>query len=123
MAKKVLIVDDEIGVVNAIESLLRAKGYEVITADHGLRALDKARTQSPDLIILDVMLPKLDGYKICRMLKFDDNYRQIPIIMFTGHGSEEEQRLGFETGADAYIAKPVGIDVLLSKIEELLYSK
>jgi len=116
---KILLVDDETDVLDAVKKRLEANDYEVITAQDGEMALNKAREENPDLIILDLMLPKLDGYKVCRLLKFDSKYEDIPIIMFTARGEESDEKLGSEVGADAYIVKPFEPEALLSKVEEL----
>jgi DNA-binding response OmpR family regulator len=120
MAKKILIVDDEPKIVMMVKNRLEASGYEVLTASDGQEGLDKARSQKPDLIILDVMLPKIDGYKVCRMLKFDEAYKKISIIMFTARAQKEDEQLGKDVGADAYITKPFVAADLLAKIKELL---
>jgi len=78
--------------------------------------LDTARAERPDLILLDVMLPKLDGYRVCRLLKFDQNYRDIPIIMLTAKAEDQAMATGIRTGADQYLTKPVDPDTLLSAI-------
>jgi len=80
----------------------------------------KPGAKKPDLIILDLMLPKLDGYKICRLLKFDEKYRKIPIIMYTARGQEEDKNLGYEVGTDVYLVKPFEPKVLLENIHDLL---
>ena len=118
--KRVLIVDDEQDMVFGLQMMLEAGGFEVISAFDGQEALLKAREKNPDLIVLDLMLPKLDGYKVCRMLKFDEKYRKIPIIMLTARTSEDEEKMGFEVGANAYLTKPFEQDALLAKIKELL---
>jgi DNA-binding response OmpR family regulator len=92
----------------------------VITASDGQEGLDKARLEKPDLIILDLMLPKIDGYKVCRMLKFDEKFKQIPIILFTARAQESDIKLGKEVGADAYVTKPFEPAILLTKIKELI---
>ncbi len=120
MGKKILLVDDEPQIVEMAKMRLEAGGYGVITAYDGKEGLEKARKEKPDLIILDLMLPKIDGYKICRMLKFDAEYGKIPIILFTARVQAEDRKLGEEVGADAYITKPFDGQVLLAKIEELL---
>ncbi len=121
MAKKrILVVDDERDLVEMLSVRLKANGYEVFVAQDGQEGLDQARSLKPDLIILDLMLPKLDGYKICRMLKFDEEYKQIPIILFTARAQKVDAILGKEVGADAYITKPFEAEILLSKIVELL---
>ena len=104
----------------AVTLQLEAKGYEIITASDGREGLEKARTKKPDLIILDLMLPKIDGYKVCRMLKFDDKYKNIPIILFTARAQDSDKKVGKEVGADAYITKPFEPSALLDKIRELL---
>jgi len=123
MPKKILVVDDEKELVEMIKMRLEASGYEVIPAYDGQEALEKARKEKPDLIVLDLMLPKIDGYKVCRMLKFDEKYKHIPIIMFTARAQEEDKKLGEEVGADAYITKPFESQALLKKIKELLGEK
>lgn len=120
MAKKILLIDDELDIVKLVESRLKINGYEVVVALDGQEALEKAREEKPDLILLDLMLPKLSGYKVCRMLKFDEKYKHIPIIMFTARVQENDEKLGFEVGADAYITKPFKPEVLLEKVKELL---
>lgn len=118
--KRILVVDDEKDLLEMVTLRLKAQGYEVITACDGEQGLDKARREKPDLIILDLMLPKIDGYKVCRMLKFDEKYKKIPIIMFTARAQDKDEKLGFEVGADAYLNKPFDPDFFLAKIEELI---
>ena len=121
MAKKrILLVDDEKDLVETVTFRLEAAGYEVIPAYDGQEALDKARKEKPDLIILDLMLPKMDGYKVCAMLKRDQRYMNIPIIMFTARAQESDEKLGYECGANAYITKPFQHEAVLAKIKELL---
>jgi len=123
MAKRILVVDDETQLVEMVKMRLEANGYEVLSAYDGQEALDKARAEKPDLMILDLMLPKLDGYKVCRMLKFDEKYKSIPIILFTARVQESDKETGSQVGADAYITKPFEPQVLLAKIKELLGEK
>ncbi|MBU0709139.1 MAG: response regulator [Candidatus Omnitrophica bacterium] len=120
MAKKILLVDDEKDLVETLAFRLEASDYEVVKAHDGQDGLDKARSVHPDLIILDLMLPKMDGYKVCRMLKFDEKFKKIPIILFTARAQESDKKMGEEVGADAYITKPFEAPVLLAKIKELL---
>ena len=117
---RILLVDDEEDMVYAVKMQLEALGFEVLTAADGQEGLNKARRENPDLIILDVMLPKLYGYNVCRMLKFDSKYKHIPIILFTSRVQKEDQKIGLEVGADAYICKPFDPQALLDKIKELL---
>jgi|SRR3989338_1980743 len=118
--RKILLVDDEPELVEMVKIRLESYNYEIIVAYDGQEALGKARKEKPDLIILDLMLPKIDGYKVCRMLKFDEEYKKIPIVMFTARSHESDEKLGYECGADAYITKPFEPTVLLGKIKELL---
>ena len=118
--KRILIVEDEAQLVNLLKMRLEANDYEVITAYDGQEGLDKARKEKLNLIILDLMLPGMDGYKVCGLLKKDTRYAGVPIIMFTARAQEEDIKLGKEVGADAYITKPFEPQVLLEKIKELL---
>lgn len=121
MAKKILIVDDEANIVKLLKNRLKKiGGYKVIVAQDGQDGLELARNEKPDLILLDLMLPKLNGYKLCRMLKFDQKYKHIPIIIFTARAQKSDEKLGLEVGANAYITKPFRSETLLTKIKELL---
>src|SRR3989338_4824607 len=121
MAKKrILVVDDEPDIVNIVKKRLVDNGYDVIIAIDGQDALDKARKENPDLIVLDIMLPKMNGYNVCGLLKNDARYSKIPIIMFTARAQEEDMKLAEEVNADAYITKPFDSQALLSKIQELI---
>jgi len=120
MSKKILLVDDEVGLVEMVKMRLEASGYNIICAYDGQEALEKAKKEKPDLIILDLMLPKMDGYKVCGLLKSDSRYSKIPIIMFTARIQEEDLVLGKELGADGYITKPFEPKILLGKIKELI---
>lgn len=117
---KILLVEDERDMVYAVNLQLEAEGYDVVNAYDGYTGFEKAKSEKPDLIILDLMLPKIEGYKICRMLKFDEEYRKIPIIIFTARAQESDKETSETVGADAYITKPFEPAVLLSKIKELL---
>lgn len=118
--KRILIVDDTQDIVGLVKMYLEHHRYEVITAYDGQDGLAKAKTEKPDLIILDLMLPKINGYKICGLLKRDTKYAKIPIILFTAKTQEKDIKLGQEVGADAYLTKPFEPEVLLSKIKELI---
>ena len=120
MPKKILLVDDEPDLVLLMEARLRANGYDVLSAQDGQTALEVAKREKPDLIILDLMLPKMDGYKVCGLLKKDSRYAKIPIVMFTARAQEEDRKLGEEVGANAYLTKPFEPDTLLGKIRELI---
>ncbi|MFH1347488.1 MAG: response regulator [Candidatus Margulisiibacteriota bacterium] len=120
---KILVVDDEPDVASLLTLLLKSQGYNVVSAGDGQEALEKARTWQPSLILLDIMLPKLDGYKVARMLKFDENFRHIPIIMLTAKIQEKDKIMGLEMGADAYVSKPFNTPNLLELIKETLAKK
>ncbi|MBU0693665.1 MAG: response regulator [Candidatus Omnitrophica bacterium] len=120
MMKRILLVDDEPNIVKLVAARLKANGYEVISAYDGQEALETARRVKPDLIILDLMLPKMSGYKVCGLLKGDSRFAKIPIIIFTARAQEEDVKLGGELGAEAYVTKPFDSKMLLSKIKELL---
>lgn len=117
---KILLADDEKDLRELISFRLRSCGYDTICAGDGQEALDKARKEKPDLIVLDLMLPKIDGYKVCGLLKQDARYNKIPIILFSARGQESDIKLGEEIGADAYLVKTSGSQELADKIEELL---
>ncbi|EKE02414.1 MAG: hypothetical protein ACD_20C00391G0008 [uncultured bacterium] len=118
--KKILIVDDEQDIVETLKFVFEAEGLNCITAYDGEEALNKAKTENPDLIILDVMLPKINGYKVCRLLKFDTKYKNIPILMVTARSQDEDKLIGEETGADEYITKPFDIDEVISLAKQYL---
>ncbi len=121
MAKgKILVVDDEIYIVHILDFSLGMEGYEVLTALDGEQALEKARASHPDLIVLDIMMPKLDGYETCKMLKADDNTKNIPVILLSAKGRNVDQKVGFEVGADDYITKPFSPRKLVERINALL---
>jgi DNA-binding response OmpR family regulator len=110
---KVLLVEDETTLRETLALNLRAEGYEVTTAGDGLSGLKLAREQAPDLVILDLMLPELDGLSLCRMLRRDS---MVPIIMLTARGTEIDKIAGLETGADDYVVKPFSLGELLARV-------
>lgn len=120
---KILVVDDSPFILEIIETILEDSGFEVITADDGERAYTRATTESPDLMVLDLMLPKKNGYEVCKLLKGDERYRQIPIIMLTARVNEEDEIKGKAAGADVYMGKPFELDDLVSKVKELLKNR
>ena len=123
MARKILVVDDEESIVDLLSLRLTKAGYEVETAENGMDGLNKARTAAHDLIILDIMLPGINGYKVCQMLKFDENFRHIPIILLTAKNQDEDRDMGMKTGADLYLVKSIGEEFwqsLLENVQQLL---
>ncbi len=117
--KKVLVVDDEYDLVELIESRLEANGYEVVKAINGMTGLQKAKDELPDVIILDVSMPQIDGFSVCRIIKSNPKLRDIPIIMLTSRTAKSDRKLGKEIQADAYMTKPFEASNLLGKIEQL----
>lgn len=122
MAKKILVVDDEQDIVETLKFVIEAKGFNCICAYDGEEGLQLAREEMPDLIILDVMMPKINGFKISRLLKYDSKYKDIPILMVTARSQDEDKLIGEETGADEYITKPFEIDEVMQKIDKYLGS-
>ena len=121
MAKgRILVVDDEIYIVHILDFSLGMEGYEVITALDGEQALEKARAEKPDLIVLDIMMPKLDGYETCKMLKAEAGTKDIPVILLSAKGRNVDQKIGFEVGADDYITKPFSPRKLVERINAIL---
>lgn len=118
--KKILIVDDEQDIVESLKFVLDTSGYNCFTAYNGEDGLKLAKELMPDLIILDVMMPKINGYKISRLLKYDNKYKNIPIIMITARSQAEDKLIGEETGADEYITKPFDLDEVLRLVEKHL---
>ena len=119
-AKKILIVDDEQDIVETLKFMLEAQGYECFCAYDGETGLNMAKEIVPDLMILDVMMPKMNGYKISRLLKYDSKYKDIPILMVTARSQDEDKLIGEETGADEYITKPFELDDVIAKVKEYL---
>ena len=118
--KKILVVDDEPDFRMMIRARLEANGYEVSEAEDGAIGLQKARDTKPDLIILDVMMPKMDGYKVARLLKFDERHRNIPIILLTARSQQNDRETGMEVGGDAYLTKPYKPEEMLETVTRLL---
>jgi phosphate regulon transcriptional regulator PhoB len=120
MKQKILIVDDEPDVVDLLEFNLRGAGFEVATAENGSKALKKVRDSIPDLILLDLMLPEIDGLELCKLLRRDPQTSDIPIIMLTAKASEIDRVLGLELGADDYVTKPFSPRELILRVKGLL---
>ena len=116
MAKRILIVEDEEKLVANLADNLRAEGYDVFTALDGVRGWELARQERYDLIVLDIMLPGLDGLSLCRMIRNDSETADVPIIMLTARGMEADKIVGLESGADDYIVKPFGLGEFLARV-------
>jgi DNA-binding response OmpR family regulator len=120
VGRKILVVDDEAVLVDTMAYNLEQAGYQVITAADGSSALEAARRESPDLIILDIMLPEMDGVEVCRQLRRENNTVTTPIMMLTAKGDEIDKVVGLEVGADDYVTKPFGRRELLARVRALL---
>lgn len=120
VARKILVVDDESVLLETISFNLEQAGYEVVTASDGGSALEVARRETPDLILLDVMLPGMDGLEVCRQLRREPATATVPIVMLTARGDEIDKVVGLEVGADDYVTKPFGRRELLARIRALL---
>jgi len=120
MTKEILIVDDEPSIVVPIQFLMEQQGYSVLVAENGEDALDVIYKYKPDLILLDIMLPRIDGYEVCEIVRLNPEYRDIKIIFLTAKGREVEIAKGLALGANAYITKPFSNTELVAIVKELL---
>ena len=120
MGRKILVVDDEKNIRELISYNLSQEGYEILTAADGREAEEMVEGKDVDLIILDLMLPEIDGFTLCRRLKSSDKFRQIPIIMLTARDEETDKVVGLELGADDYITKPFGTRELVARVRAVL---
>jgi DNA-binding response OmpR family regulator len=114
--QRILIVDDEMDLLTVLKFGLEAEGYEVVTASDGEQGLAAARQLMPDLMVLDLMLPRMDGYKVCRALKFDERYKRIPIFILSARSGDTDRRLALELGADEFHTKPYEMRTLIERI-------
>ena len=121
-APAILVVDDEEDLLSLLEYNLKQEGFHVLLARDGVAGLEKAREHMPDLIILDIMMPKMDGIEMCRRLRQDAHLRTIPVMMLTARTEEEDQVEGLDVGADIYLGKPVSVSVIVSQSKALLRS-
>ena len=120
MSRTVLIVDDEPNIVLSIKFLINQQSYEVRTAGNGEEALQELRRQIPDLILLDIMMPKPDGYEVCQLIRSTPEWKDIPVIMLTAKGRDVEKQKGLAMGADDYITKPFATHELVAKVRAVL---
>ncbi|TWU23607.1 response regulator [Bythopirellula polymerisocia] len=124
MAKaNILVVEDDSSLGEVLEYNLRQEGYEVHLSRDGQQGLRSAREQNPDLVVLDLMLPMIDGLEVCRQLRADPNTRELAILMLTARSEESDELVGFTVGADDYVTKPFSVKVLLQRINALLRRK
>ena len=122
MTRRVLVVDDELYIRNILDFSLNSEGFEVITAADGEEALKKALELIPDLIVLDVMMPKIDGFEVCRAVKAKAETKEIPVILLTARDTDADRKKGKEVNCDAYITKPFSPNMLADKVHEFLGS-
>lgn len=120
MPKRIVIVEDERDIAELVEHYLRRDGFQCEALDNGARALERIRKTSPDLVVLDLMLPGMDGMEICRILRSDERFRSLPIIMLTARGGEADKVAGLEMGADDYVTKPFSPRELVARVRALL---
>jgi DNA-binding response OmpR family regulator len=120
---RILIVDDEPNIVLALELLMKREGYEIRTVGDGERAVEAAETFRPDLILLDVMMPRMDGFEVCQRIRADASLKDISIVMLTAKGREVEREKGLALGADLYITKPFSTREVVRKVKEMLAAK
>ena len=120
MAQRILIVDDEPNILISVEYLMKREGFEVSVARDGLEALDRARADRPDLVVLDVMMPRLDGFQVCEQLRADPELAGLPILMLTAKGRAVEMKQGLAVGADDYMPKPFSTRELVERVKALL---
>lgn len=120
MAEKLLIVDDDVNALKLIGYTLYREGYEIVVAQSGQEALAKAQKETPQLVILDIMMPGMDGYEVCRRLRATPQTAQVPVIMLTAKSQVEDKVAGFQAGADDYLTKPVIPAELVARVKALL---
>lgn len=117
---RILVVEDDVDIAELVEYNLEKEGYGVIKADNGKKALDLIKSHMPQLIILDLMLPEIDGFEICKIVKHDEKTKHIPIIMLTAKGEETDVIVGLRLGADDYVTKPFSPKVLTARVKAVL---
>lgn len=120
MNTKILVVEDEEHIVELLKFNLEKEGYSVITAENGKMAVEKCENQIPDLVLLDIMIPEIDGYEVLKIIKSNDDTKEIPVIMVTAKATEIDKVIGLEFGADDYITKPFSVRELQARVKAVL---
>ena len=120
MARRILVVEDEPNIVDSLSFLMKRAGFEVRVARDGAAALRTIESRAPDLVLLDIMMPRRDGYEVCRTIRANPDWANVRIIMLSAKGRELDRRKGLELGADDYIAKPFSTRQLVERVHELL---
>ena len=118
--KKILLVEDDLYASETLKFALEAKGHKVALATNGRDALNMVNSEIPQLIILDIMMPKMDGYHFCRLLKFDARFQHIPVIIVSSKIQEADKKLGLACGGNEYITKPYDLNMLINTVEKYL---
>lgn len=118
---KIVVIEDDLLILNLISHILQREGYEVVTAIDGSDGLRKVKETAPQLVVLDISLPGLDGYQVCHYLRSEPATVDLPIIMVTAMGRPSDQRRGFESGADDYLPKPFALSELVTRVQSLLF--
>lgn len=118
---KILIIDDEPDIIETVSYMLQARNFSVVTAIDGFDGIEQAKVHKPDLILLDIMMPGMDGYETCLKLKSDKDTKNIPVIMFTAKGESESVLKAHKSGANDYIVKPFSLPTLLNKINRFFF--
>jgi len=122
MGKRILVVDDERHIVRLVQVNLERAGYEILTAYDGIEALDKVKTESPDMVVLDVMMPRMDGFEVLKNLQADPRYQNIPVIMLTAKAQDADIFKGWASGVSSYLTKPFNPRELLVFVERIFQS-
>jgi len=120
MAGEILVVDDEPNIVLSLEFLMKKEGYQVRTASNGEEAMQAIREAKPNLVLLDVMMPRMDGYEVCQAVRSDPDLQDVLILMLTAKGREVEREKGLALGADDYVTKPFATRDLVEKVRVLI---
>jgi len=123
MNERILVIEDDPGALRLAQYVLQYEGYEVLTATNGLAGLKKARSEQPDLVILDVMLPGVDGFEICHRLRAEPQTAQLPILMLSAKAQAVDLAMGLKVGADDYLSKPTDAAEIIRRVKKLLAGK
>lgn len=123
MKNKILVVDDSETILKMLKTILESEGFEVITVSNGLKIFEYLKKDLFDLIMLDVMLPGIDGYHLCRLIKFDENYKNIPIVMLTSRDSDEDREKSKLAGADCYLVKTFDNQKIVETVKNIIRNK
>jgi DNA-binding response OmpR family regulator len=123
MSKKILVIEDDPASLRLTQYILEHRDYEVLTAVNGLDGLKRAQNEEPDLVVMDIMLPGMDGFDICYQLRAEPRTAGIPVLMLSAKAREADKETGLKVGADGYITKPVDPEEIVSRIEALLQQR